>query len=65
MHDLLREFEAHTGFPILLNTSFNIANDPIIESPHNAIITYLSSDLDVLVLENFYLAKPLSEGKER
>jgi carbamoyltransferase len=57
VHALLRAFERKTGYPILLNTSFNLAGDPIVESPHDAIVTYLNSDIDVLVMENFYLDK--------
>jgi len=55
VHALLRCFERHSGFPILLNTSFNLAGDPIVESPHDAIATYRNSGIDVLVMENFYL----------
>jgi carbamoyltransferase len=55
VHALLRSFERHSGFPILLNTSFNLAGDPIVESPHDAIATYRKSGIDVLVMENFYL----------
>jgi carbamoyltransferase len=57
VYDLLKAFEEKTGFPILLNTSFNVAGDPIVESPHDAIATFLSSDIDVLVLENYYVEK--------
>ena len=60
VHALLRTFQIITGLPILLNTSFNIAGDPIVESPHDAIVTYLSSDVDVLVLDGFYHAKSTS-----
>jgi carbamoyltransferase len=55
VHDLLKKFEIETGFPILLNTSFNVNGDPIVESPHDALVTFLNSDIDVLVLENVYV----------
>jgi carbamoyltransferase len=55
VHGLLRAFAARTGHPVLLNTSFNLAGDPIVQSPHDAISTYLASDIDVLVLEDFYV----------
>lgn len=55
MHALLSGFEERTGHPVLLNTSFNLAGDPIIESPHDAISTYLASSLDVLAIEDFYI----------
>lgn len=57
VYDLLKAFEAKTGFPILLNTSFNVAGDPVVESPHDAIVTFLNSDIDVLVMENYYVEK--------
>ncbi len=52
---LLRAFEIRTGFPMLLNTSFNLAGDPIVESPYDALVTYLRSSIDVLVMEGFYV----------
>jgi carbamoyltransferase len=57
VYDLLKAFEKLTGFPILLNTSFNIGGDPIVESPHDAIVTFLNADIDVVVLENYYVEK--------
>ncbi len=46
---LIRAFEAHTGVPVLLNTSFN-ENEPIVEHPRQAIDCFLRTDMDVLVL---------------
>lgn len=57
IHGLLKSFESQTGFPILLNTSFNLAGEPIVEHPVDAIRTFLSSGLDVLVLENYICIK--------
>ena len=57
IHSLLRKFESLAGFPILLNTSFNLGGDPIVEAPHDAIVAFLGADIDVLALENFYVAK--------
>ena len=42
--------------PVLLNTSFNI-NEPIVSSPKDAIETFLKSDVDHLVLENYIIQK--------
>lgn len=55
VHALLRSFETRTGHPVLLNTSFNVAGEPIVESPYDAIVTYLNSALDVLVVDAFYI----------
>lgn len=57
IHRLLLEFETRTGFPILLNTSFNDAGEPIVETPEDAIATFVSTGLDLLVLENFVIEK--------
>ena len=56
LHRLLLASKQLTGFPILLNTSFNLAGDPIVESPHDAIATFLASGLDRLVLGPYYVA---------
>ncbi|NDB61426.1 hypothetical protein EB001_23755, partial [bacterium] len=45
---LLREFESITGCPVLLNTSFNLAGKPLIETQKEAIDCFMSSDIDVL-----------------
>ena len=55
VHGLLRAFEGRSGFPILLNTSFNVAGEPIVEAPRDAVSTYLQSAIDVLVLDSYYV----------
>ena len=50
-HRLIEAFFAITGVPILLNTSFN-ENEPIVNSPKDALECYLRTNMDVLVLEN-------------
>ncbi len=57
LHRLLSTFEEKTGVPILLNTSFNVRGEPIVESPTDAIQCFLRTDLDILVLENFLVEK--------
>lgn len=57
MSRLLREFGSLTGIPVLLNTSFNIANEPIVETPHDALSTFLRTDIDVLCIEDFLVWK--------
>jgi len=56
VHALLRAFQARTSHPVLLNTSFNLAGEPMVESPHDAITTFLAADIDVLVIEDFYIS---------
>lgn len=48
-HRLIREFEAITGVPILLNTSFN-ENEPIVDTPQQALDCFLRTQMDVIVL---------------
>jgi len=54
---LIRAFQARTGVPVLLNTSFN-ENEPIVERPEQALDCFLRTDMDVLVMGPHMLAKP-------
>lgn len=54
---VIENFEALTGYPIVLNTSFNIANEPIVETPDDAISTFYNSGLEYLTIGNFLLSK--------
>jgi carbamoyltransferase len=54
---LIESFGKTTGVPIVLNTSFNINNEPIVESPADAIRTFYSSGLDALAMGPFLLTK--------
>jgi carbamoyltransferase len=57
-HELISEFYRISGIPVLLNTSFNDQGEPICLSPKDAIRTFYSTGLDVLVLEDLILEKP-------
>ena len=50
--NLLCTFGERTGVPILLNTSFNVAGQPIVRTPEQAVATFLDAKLDMLVLED-------------
>jgi carbamoyltransferase len=54
---LLKEFQKQTGCPLLLNTSFNVRGEPIVESPRQAYQCLMRTGLDCIVLENFFLEK--------
>jgi carbamoyltransferase len=54
---LLRAFNERTGCPILLNTSFNMRGQPIVCTPLDALVCFLQSKLDCLVLGDFILDK--------
>jgi carbamoyltransferase len=49
---LIEAFAAKTGIPVLLNTSFNVAEEPIVSTPFDAFNTFRESKLDILVLGN-------------
>ncbi len=56
-YKLLKAFEAKTGCPVIVNTSFNVRNEPIVCSPEDAYRCFMRSAIDVLVLENCVLYK--------
>ncbi len=56
-HRLLKAFEAETGCPILVNTSFNIRGEPIVNTPEEAFRCFMGTDLDALVIGKFLLKK--------
>ncbi|RMH87180.1 MAG: hypothetical protein D6681_15665, partial [Calditrichaeota bacterium] len=56
-HGLISRFYARTGCPVLVNTSFNVRGEPIVESPLDAYRCFMRTEMDVLVLGNFVLYK--------
>jgi len=56
-HRLLLEFGKRTGCPVLLNTSFNDADEPIVCSPSDAVRSFLSTRLDALVIGGFVVER--------
>ena len=57
IHNLLTEFEKHSGYPILLNTSFNIKDKTMVLTPKDAVDTFFDTDMDFLVIGNYILSK--------
>ncbi|MFL5244217.1 MAG: carbamoyltransferase [Gemmataceae bacterium] len=58
-YDLIKAFQARTGVPVLVNTSFNTRGEPIVCSPRDAIECFWTSPLDVLVIGSYLLEKPV------
>jgi carbamoyltransferase len=56
-HDVIRKFGELTGTPVVLNTSFNVQGEPIVESPEHAIRCFFSTGLDALALGSFLITK--------
>ena len=59
-YDVIKEFGKLSGIPVILNTSFNEAGEPIVETPADAIRCFLKNDIDYLVVEN-YLITPIRD----
>jgi carbamoyltransferase len=56
-YSLIERFAQATGVPVLLNTSFNLKGEPIVNTAANAFDTFSKSEIDTLVLENFLIEK--------
>jgi carbamoyltransferase len=54
---LIDAFKAITGIPILLNTSFNNNTEPIVDSVEDAIVCYLTTELDYLIVGDYLVKK--------
>ncbi len=56
-YHLLDTFEGKTGCPVLVNTSFNVRGEPIVNTPEDAYRCFMRTEMDCLVLENVILHK--------
>ena len=56
-YDLIKAFQARTGVPVLVNTSFNTRGEPIVCTPRDAVECFWTSPLDALVIGSFLLEK--------
>jgi len=56
-HRLIERFRERTGTPVLLNTSFNVAGEPIVLTPADALRCFYGSGIDTLALGNYLVAK--------
>lgn len=57
LYRLLKEFEGLTGVPVLINTSFNVKGEPIVETPRDAVICFLTTGIDSLILHDTLVSK--------
>ena len=58
-YNLIKEFKKQGGCGVIINTSFNIRGEPIVCTPTDAYKCFMGTGLDILVIENFFLAKEL------
>jgi carbamoyltransferase len=56
-YDLISKFKEKTGCPVIVNTSFNVRGEPIVNTPTNAFNCFMGTDLDYLVIGNCILDK--------
>ena len=56
-YGLIERFRQATGVPVVLNTSFNLRGEPIVNSPSDAFHTFSHSEMDCLVMENCMVEK--------
>ncbi len=56
-HELITKFGEKSGVPVVLNTSFNIQGEPVVESPQHALRCFYSTGLDALCMGNYILEK--------
>ena len=56
-HRLISEFKKKTDCPVIVNTSFNVRGEPIVNTPKDAFDCFMGTELDILVIGNCYLVK--------
>ena len=56
-YNLIKKFKEITNCPVLVNTSFNVRGEPIVNTPEDAFNCFMGTELDKLVIGNFYLDK--------
>jgi carbamoyltransferase len=59
-YDLIKQFGDITGIPVVLNTSYNLAGEPIVESPEDAVRSFVKSGLRNLVIGNYLVDRPIT-----
>ena len=57
LHSTLLNFKKFSGIPILINTSFNVRGEPIVHSPTDAIRCFMTTGIDILVMNRFVIDK--------
>ena len=56
-HAVITKFKQKTGYPLVVNTSFNVRGEPIVCSPLDAFKCFMGTELDILVIGNYFLLK--------
>ena len=53
----INEFKKKTGCPVIVNTSFNVRGEPIVNTPEDAFKCFMGTEIDILIIGNFFLIK--------
>ncbi|MCH2659070.1 carbamoyltransferase [bacterium] len=56
-YDVIKAFQSLTGYPVVVNTSFNVRGEPIVQSPEDAYRCFMRTEMDFLVLGSYLLEK--------
>ena len=64
-HALISEFAKLSGHPVVLNTSFNVMGEPIVESPLDALRCFYSTGIDLLAMGSVIVQKPAQNSIKR
>jgi carbamoyltransferase len=59
-YELIKNYSKKSGVPIILNTSFNLKGQPIVETPRDALMTFFGCGLDALIMSNFVITKNIT-----
>ena len=62
-HAILKRFEARTGCPVLVNTSFNVRGEPVVCTPDDAYRCFVNTEMDYLAIGNFLLERTAQPDK--
>ncbi len=61
-YKLIKKFKEKTNCPVIVNTSFNVRGEPIVNTPTDAFNCFMGTELDKLVIGNCYLEKNLQNS---
>ena len=56
-YNLIKNLKMKTGVPVVINTSFNLKGQPIVETPRDALMTFFGSGIDVLIMGSYVVFK--------
>ena len=57
LYNLVKAFDTETGVPVILNTSLNVMGKPIVSSMNDAVMTFMTTDIDILVIGQYVFHK--------